>query len=107
MSTKKIKYGIEDLEQEVGTLTFASLILSHREAEELTQQEMANILGISKQSLCDLEKGRRIPSPSRAANIAVKLEMMPESFVEIALQDSLREASLNYIVKISRNMKAS
>lgn len=98
MSTKK--YGVKEVEEEFGELTFADLLLSHRLGEELSQTEMAKLLGISKQSLCDLEKGRRIPSPSRAVSIAEKLGMIPESFVQLALQDQLRKESLNYKVRI-------
>lgn len=100
MSTRK--YSTKDLEKDFGKLTFAGLLLAHREGEELTQKEMAELLGISKQSLCDLEKGRRIPSPARAASIAEKLGMIPESFIELAIQDNLREESLHYSVSLSK-----
>ena len=100
MNTKK--YGIKDLEKDFGKLTFASLLLAHREGEELTQKEMADLLGISKQSLCDLEKGRRIPSAARAASIAEQLGMIPESFIELAIEDHLREESLHYSVSLSK-----
>ncbi|MXW79281.1 MAG: XRE family transcriptional regulator, partial [Gemmatimonadetes bacterium] len=50
--------------------------------------------------LCDIEKERRIPSPSRAAKIAGKLGE-PESFwVQLALQDMLRKENLNLVVSI-------
>lgn len=42
---------------------------------------MADILEISRQNLCDLEKGRKVSSASRALDIAEKLGMIPESFV--------------------------
>jgi predicted transcriptional regulator len=51
-----------DLSLQGETLDF---LLAHREGEEFTQKEMAELLGISKQSLYDLEKGRRIPSPAK------------------------------------------
>lgn len=102
MSTKKRKYGIKELEKDYGNITFASLLLAHREGEEKTQKEMAELLGISKQSLCDLEKGRRIPSPERAASIAEKLGMIPQSFIELAIQDHLRAFSLYYSVTLTK-----
>jgi len=102
MSIKKAKYGVKELERDVGVLTFSRLLLSHRKGEEMTQKEMADLLGISKQSLCDLEKGRRIPTPERAAMIADLLGMFPQSFIEVALQDQLRSVSLNYIVSLSK-----
>ena len=69
---------------------------------------MAKKLNISKQSLCDLEKGRRIPSPSRAAKIAKNLGMHPETFIQLAITDQFNEEKLNYDVKVtSRSKKAS
>ena len=89
--TTKIKYGTKEAQKDFGKLTFAEVLLAHRLSEELTQIEMAEKLGISKQSLCDLEKGRKIPSATRASKIAKILGMLPESFVQLALQDQLRE----------------
>jgi DNA-binding XRE family transcriptional regulator len=111
MMNQIVKYGTKDLEKAYGKITFADLLLAHRQGEELTQSEMAELLEVSKQCLCDLEKGRRIPSPSRAASIAEKLGMIPESFIELAIQDHLREDSLDYHVSLSKkkpsNKKAS
>lgn len=104
MSTKKVKYSTKSLEKDFGKITFSDLLLAHRKGEELSQREMSELLEISKQSLCDLEKGRRIPSPARAASIAKKLGMIPESFIELAIQDHLREESLNYRVSLSKEV---
>ena len=105
MSTRKIKYGIKNLEKEFGRLTFAKVILSFRLCEEMTQVEMAKKLKISKQSLCDLEKGRRIPSFNRAARIAKVLGMSPQTFIQLAITDQLRKEKLNYKVEISSKLK--
>lgn len=101
----RIKYGVADLEKAYGPLTFGKLLLAHREGEEIGQEEMAHLLGISRQSLCDLEKGRRIPTPKRAAEIAQKLGMLSESFITLALQDRLREDHLDYEVSLARLKK--
>lgn len=105
MSTNKkhVKYGSEALERDFGPLTFAKVLSSHRLCEEMTQAQMAEILGITKQSLCDLEKGRRIPSPSRAASIAKKLHMLPETFIRLALQDQLRQEKMYYNVILEKS----
>ncbi len=88
MNTKKLNtYDINDLEKDYGKLTFSNFISSYRLGEEIDQEELAKLLGISKQSLCDLEKGRRIPSPKRAAEIAKKLKLIPESLIALAIQD--------------------
>jgi transcriptional regulator with XRE-family HTH domain len=102
MNTKnKIFYGTSDLEKEYGPLTFAKLLLAYRQGEEMGQVEMSELLGISKQSLCDLEKGRRIPSPKRAAQIAIKLGLLPKSLIELAIQDKLNEDDLHFEVSLS------
>ena len=106
MNTKKrVKYGTKEVTKDFGELTFAQVLLAHRQGEGLSQADMAEELGISRQSLCDLEKGRKIPSPSRAAKIARILGMLPESFIELALQDQLRSEKLNFTIKIEPKPK--
>ena len=101
MTTKKIKYGLEELEKELGKISFGRLLEAYRLGEELSQKDFAKFLKISSASLCDLEKGRRIPSPTRAAQIARKLKE-PESFwVQLALQDHLNEAGLDLKVSVA------
>lgn len=100
MSTKK-KYGLKDLEKEYGPLTFGEALQSYRLGEEISLSDMAGKIGISPQSLCDIEKGRRIPTPKRAAKIA-QLIGEPEMFwVKLALQDELRKDNLNFKVSLS------
>lgn len=101
MTTKKIKYGLKELERELGPVNFGRLLEAYRQCEEMSQKDFAKFLKISSASLCDLEKGRRIPSPKRAAHIARKLKE-PESFwVQLALQDHLNEAGLDLKVSVA------
>lgn len=96
----KRHYGTADLERDFGSLTFGNALASYRMGEDTSQREFAAFLEISPQSLCDIERGRRIPSPSRAAEIAKKLGE-PESFwVRLALQDMLRKEDLNLVVSV-------
>lgn len=99
--TIKKKYGLKNLRKDFGTLSFGRLLNSHRLGEGLSQVEMAKILGISKQSLNDLEAGRVIPSLARAIEIAKKLNLMQMTLVELAIQDQLDREKLNFKVKIS------
>ena len=87
--------------------SFAELIKTHRLCEEKSQTEYARSLNISPQTLCDLEKGCRIPSPKRAFLIAQKIAVLPDYAVESALNDSLKKQELNLSVSISKNKKAS
>ena len=59
------------------------------------------ILGISQSSLCDLEKGRKVPSPSRAVSIAQTLGVSENLWVQVALQDQLDEQGLNFKVSVA------
>lgn len=105
MTTRKPRYGQEELERDFGPLTFAELLISHRQGEELSQVEMAKVLGISRQNLCDYEKGRKIPSPKKAAEMAVALGFGAATFIQIALQDLLRRDGLNFEVGVNKSLK--
>jgi len=95
MNIKKKTFGVKEFEKKFGKLTFASLLESHRLCEELSQKDFARILGISASSLCDLEKGRKIPTPIRAFKIASLLGVSKRLWVEIALQDQLKKEGLD------------
>ena len=100
MSTK-IKYGVKELEAEFGKLTFGRLLRSHRLGEEMTQVELAKALGISKQSLNDLESGRKIPSIKRAMLIAKKIQTLPELIIQLVLQDQIDKEHLHLTVSVT------
>lgn len=95
MTTKSY---FEKLEKLYGVLTFASMLTAWRESEEISRAALARKLGISVQNLNDLEKGRRIPSPIRAAKIAKKLGLPQKALIELALRDTLSKDGLHYTV---------
>lgn len=101
MSTKK-HYTVADLEKEFGPLTFGNALESYRLGEEKSQKNFAKKLGMTAQSLCDLEKGRRVPSIERAAKIAKKLGEPLETWVTLALSDMIREAHLDLRVEVRK-----
>ena|SRR5258708_39432259 len=101
MSTKK-HYTVADLEKEYGPLTFGNSLEAYRLGEEMTQKQFAKKLGITAQSLCDLEKGRRIPSVERAAKIAKRLNESAESWIGLALSDMVRNANLDLKVEVKK-----
>ena len=101
MSTKKkISYGVKELRRDLGEISVARLLASYRETEGLSQKDFAKILGMTSASLCDLEKGRKIPSVTRAAKIAKKLGDMEIFWVETAIQDQLRKEKLRFEVTL-------
>jgi antitoxin HigA-1 len=83
-----------------GPLTLGLAIESLRKGETLSQEACAKRLKISKSHLCDVEKGRKLVSPERAAKWA-RLLGYPESvLVQLALQAELDVAGLKYTVAI-------
>lgn len=97
MSTKSY---FEKLEKQYGSLTFGDLLKAWREGEDLSQTAFAKKIGLSVQNLNDLEKGRRIPSPTRAARIARKLGLPETALIQLALRDSLAKEGFHYEVKL-------
>jgi len=90
-----------DLFRDYGQLSFGELLRSFRLADALNQTEFSRKLGISAANLCDLEKGRKVPSPARAAKIAGKLGLPKALLIQLALQEQLKEAHLNYKVSVA------
>jgi len=88
------------LEKKFGVLTFGHVLTAWRKAEELSQTAFAKKIGLSVQNLNDLEKGRRIPSPTRTARIAKKLGLPERALIQLALRDSLAKEGFNYDVKL-------
>ncbi len=84
-----------------GPLTLGLALESLRKGESLSQEACAKRLRISKSHLCDVEKGRKLVSPERAAKWA-RLLGYPESvLVRLALQAELDAAGLKYTVVIA------
>jgi transcriptional regulator with XRE-family HTH domain len=81
-----------------GPLTIAKILKTLRECDEISQKDFAKQLGISKQNLCDIEKGRKAVTPSRAAMFAKKLGYPPTSFIRIALQEELDRAGIKITI---------
>ena len=88
------------LEKLTGPLTFGRMLESFRLCDELSQAELARTLGIPRQHLCDIEKGRRQVSVERAAGFARILGYSEHQFVTLALEDQLRNAGLRMKVKV-------
>jgi len=100
MSTDKKSYS-EELQSKYGRITFGRFLSSWRESEGLTQVAFAKKLGLSAANLCDLEQGRRIPSPTRAKQIAKKLKLPEKALVGLALQDTLEKHGMEYRVELN------
>lgn len=99
MTTKKKSY-FEKLEKTYGALTFGEMLSSWRKSEKKTQATFARKIGLSAQNLNDLEKGRRIPTATRAAKIAQKLGLPVKGMIQLAVRDSLAKEGFKFDVKL-------
>lgn len=83
-----------------GPLTFGRMMASHRKCDEVSLEIYAKKLGISRANLCDIEKGRKMVSPERAARFAKVLGYSVSVFVSLALQASVDNAGLKMKVNV-------
>jgi len=83
-----------------GPLTFGAAVEALRVGEEVSQAAFARKLGISRQYLCDVEKGRRSVSPEQAARFAKAFGHPPNVLVRLALQDAVRACGLKLRVSV-------
>ena len=100
MTTKK-RLARELLEKSVGPLTFGMFLNAARTNLDLTQIEMGRKLGISKSSVCDIEKGRHLVSPKLALKIAKKVGFSEQLAVKLCLQDQLARDKIKMMVDIA------
>lgn len=83
------------LQRQVDALSFASVFKSWRQTEELTQQDLAEKLGVSKQYISALERGQRQPSLKEALRFGEVFEA-GDLFALQLLKDQIKEAALPY-----------
>jgi transcriptional regulator with XRE-family HTH domain len=81
-------------------LTFANMIENIRQTDDYTTASLAKKLGVSRQYLCDVEKGRRIPGLARTAEWGRTLGYSPTQFVRLALQAEIERADLKMRVEV-------
>jgi transcriptional regulator with XRE-family HTH domain len=103
MTTRKLKgFSGSDLEERIlgGPLTFGAAVEALRVGDGLSQVAFARKLRISRQYLCDVEKGRRSVSPEQAARFAKAFGHPPNVLVRLALQDAVRASGLKLKVSV-------
>lgn len=101
MTTKKKSETMKFLEDAGGRpLSLGGMLESIRIGEELSQAAFAKKLGVSPSHLCDIEKGRKVVSPKRAARFAKNLGRSREQFVRLSLQELVDEAGLKMRVNV-------
>ena len=108
MSTKKKANSVDAktyLTKKFGSLTLGRAIRALRMSEETSQTDFAEILGVSRQYLCDLEADRKAVSVAKAAEFAKLLNQPAMLFIELAIQDELSRYELPFQVTVSEGRK--
>ncbi len=93
--TTKFRPAEEVLNEILGHVTFGDLLKAIRQGVEMTQVQMAKKLKISRQELCDIEKGRKTVSVDRAVYFAKRLKRSDRIFAKYVIEDQLRKSGLN------------
>ena len=91
---------MEFFESLYGPVTLGGMLWSFRMCDEVSQAEFARRLGVSRSHLCDVEKGRKVVSPERAAAWATILGFPETVFVKLALQEQLDRAGVKMNVQV-------
>lgn len=81
-------------------MTFGGLVHSLRLSDEITQVELAKMLGVSKQFLSDVEHNRKDVGIAFAKKISDALGYSIEPLIELLIRDQLRRQNLDYIVEL-------
>jgi transcriptional regulator with XRE-family HTH domain len=99
---RKNKSALEVLFKLTGEhFSFSMEMRAMRSRDDLTQEEMAKKLGVSKQYLSDIENKRRFVSVEKAAEYARKLKESERFYVMLALQDMINNCGLKYKVDVA------
>jgi len=88
------------LERRDGPLTFGRMLRALRQCEAESLAIFAARLGVTKQHLSDIERGKRAVSVERAAAWARTLGYHAGQFVALALQAQVEAAGLRFRVAV-------
>jgi DNA-binding XRE family transcriptional regulator len=91
---------LDVLEKDVGPLTFGKFLRAARDVMNVSQAEMARKIGVARGTLCDIEKGRQLVSPTLAVKIAKTAGLSEAIAVKACLQDQLKKAQIKMKVAI-------
>ena len=91
---KELIDAVPFLESLTGPMTFGRFLRVWREHNEWSQVDAAKKIHITKSTLCDFEKGRRLVSVDQARRMAKALGASEIMAVTYCLEDQLRRAKL-------------
>jgi transcriptional regulator with XRE-family HTH domain len=81
-------------------MTFGGLVHSLRLSDDITQDELAKRVGVSKQFLSDVEHNRKDVGIAFAKKMSDALGYSIEPLIELLIRDQLRRQHLDYIVEL-------
>ena len=89
--------------------TFGGLLRAIRTADEITQEDFAAKIGMTKSHLSDIENGRKFVSIERAAKFALALGYSIPVFIGMVMQEEMNRALKGQrykieLVKITKNV---
>lgn len=110
METKKIQDGafflsfvvIRYEQREVQSMAFGNNIKKLREEKNLTQQQLADKLYVSRQTICRWENGSRCPDLITAKKLALELKV---SMDELISDEAVQDIQINYGIWKSEKIK--
>jgi transcriptional regulator with XRE-family HTH domain len=83
-----------------GPVSFGDLISTFRMCDEMSQAELARVLGVSESYVFEIENGDKVVSPEMAVAWADCIGYPATVFVERALQDQLDRAGVEMKVHV-------
>jgi len=102
IKSKMTQKTLKSIEMITGAkLTLGKLIWAIRQSDDISQIDFAEKLQVTKQHLCDIERGRKAVSPKLAAEYAKILGYSKEQFIRLALQDLVDRQGLNVEVEVT------
>jgi transcriptional regulator with XRE-family HTH domain len=86
----------------IDSLQFGDFVRHMRSSDEVSQTELANRLGFTRQFLNAIELNKKIVSIELAKEISKALGYSPEPFVKVLLNDMLRRSGINKTVEFKQ-----
>ncbi len=91
------------LEKENGPTTIGMLFRAYRTRNDLTQEQVADMLGVGKNLISDIENERKAISISKCLEFAKKMGESAIVFAKIWFEQCLRNEKLNVTVEVRPN----
>jgi transcriptional regulator with XRE-family HTH domain len=92
------------IKDDIDGLTFGEYLRILREEDNITQDELAEKMGCTKQYISNIENGRGSVTTAAAAKIAVALGYFPAPFLQILLNEEIKKIDPAIEVTLTRKI---